>query len=345
MGEYARTLAELKKHAVLFWPREIVEREESASVLPLLLKTQDKFISILKLSDSAPDSWKKFVDVSDEIKGNLFLKHLMVLTDLGGEALNKYPPFNNYFKGGEMNYVWRENTYSYKFKVIQEKVSLTNAALRADGKGLTRGYALGAKMEDVIMLLMHASASVGDSMPEDVKNKCLVGSLLGEPEELEKFTRQNYIRISRQIGGATSNKLGQLAQDFVIDELKHKLPGWQFLRNGGLPGVSHTGGKTETTFDVVAVSPDRKYFGVEVSFQVTTNSVIERKAGQAEVRRRTVHDAGHWICYVIDGAGNVNVRESAVRTICDNSDCTVALSSAEMGVLADFMVKRAGGSV
>jgi hypothetical protein len=116
MGKYARTLIELKERAVLFWPRELIEREASMSVLPLLLKTQEKFISILNLSDAAPDSWKKFVDVSEEIKGNLFLKHLMVLSDLGGEALNKLPPLRKYFIDGRMNYVWREKNYEYQIK-------------------------------------------------------------------------------------------------------------------------------------------------------------------------------------------------------------------------------------
>jgi hypothetical protein len=63
-----------------------------------------------------------------------------------------------------------------------------------------------------------------------------------------------------------------------------------------------------------------------VTFQVTTNSVIQRKSLQAKVRQDMVHDAGHWICYVIDGAGNINIREAAVSNICDFSDCTVALS-------------------
>jgi hypothetical protein len=344
MSKYARTLAELKEKAVLFWPREIIEREASVSILPLLLKTQDKFISILKLSDSAPDSWKKLVDVSEEIKGNLFLKHLMVLSDLGGEALNKLPPLNKYFKDGKMNYVWREKKYTYQFKVIHEKVPLANASLRADGKSLLKGYTLSDKMEDVIMLLLHGASSIGDILPDDIKSKCVIGSLIGEPEELEKFVKQNYIRISRQVGGATSNALGQLAQDFVIEKLREKLPKWRFERNGRLLGVSHTGGETETAFDVAATSPNGKHFGVEVSFQFTTNSVIERKAGQAEARADMVHNAGHWICYVIDGAGNINIREAAASTICKYSDCTVALSADEIGVLADFMIEKANNT-
>ena len=160
------------------------------------------------------------MDVSDDIKGNLFLKHLMVLSDLGGEALNKLPPLKNYFKGGKMNYVWREKKYKYQFKVIHEKVPLTNASLRANGKSLLKGYALNDKMEDVIMLLLHGASSFRDTLPDDVKSKCVIGSLIGEPEELDKFVKQNYIRISRQLGGATSNALGQLAQDFVMEKLR-----------------------------------------------------------------------------------------------------------------------------
>ncbi|HEX8070552.1 MAG TPA: hypothetical protein VF546_11410 [Pyrinomonadaceae bacterium] len=340
MGKYARTLTELKSKAVRFWPREILEREASVSILPLLLKTQDKFISVLKLSDAAPDSWKKLVDVSDEMRGNIFLKHLMVLSDLGGEALNKLPPLREYFPDRKITYVWREATHEYQFQVIQDDVPLANAALRADGKSLLKGYPLNAKMEDVVMLLLHGASSIGDTLPDDVKNKCMIGSLIGAPEELDKFVRQNYIRISRQLGGATSNALGQIAQDYVMETLNKKLPTWSFTRNGKIPGVSHTGGKTETTFDIVAKSPDERYFGIEVSFQFTTNSVIERKAGQAQARQALVHAAGHHICYVIDGAGNIDVREAAANTICDYSDCTVALSQAEISELANFMLKQ-----
>ena len=99
MSKYARTLAELKQRAVLFWPKELLAREAALSVLPLLLQTQEKFISILKLSGHGPEAWQPILAASaDSLKGNLFLKHLMVLTDLGGEALNKLPPLNRYFK-------------------------------------------------------------------------------------------------------------------------------------------------------------------------------------------------------------------------------------------------------
>jgi hypothetical protein len=340
MTKYARSLEELRKKAVLFWPQEIIEKESSISVLPLLLKTQEKFISILNLADASPDSWKKLVNISEELKGNLFLKHLMVLSDLGGEALNKLPPFKKYFRHGKMIYFWREKKYEYQFKVIHQKVPLANSSLSVDGKSLVKGVTINEKMEDVIMFLLHGAASIGDSLSEDIKSKCVIGSLIGNTEEIEKFVRQSYIRVSKQVAGATANSMGQLAQDFVIEKLRALLPDWKFIRNGTLPLVSQTGGDTETTFDVVAVSPTSKYFGIEVSFQFTTNSVIERKAGQAEARMNLVHAAGHQICYVLDGAGNINIRTSAVRNICKYSDCTVALSAMEIGVLAKFLREK-----
>jgi hypothetical protein len=344
MSKYARTLPELKEKAVLFWSREIIEREASISILPLLLETQDKFISVLNLADSSPDAWKTIVKASEEIngevKGNVFLKHLMVLSDLGGEALNKLPPLNKFFTNGKMLYVWREEKYEYTFQKIQNKISLTNSALKVDGKNLIKNYKLDAKMEDIIMLLLHGGTSIGDTLPDEVKNKCLVGGLIGKPDELEKFVKQSYIRISRQIGGAASNAMGQIAQNFVIEKLREYLSEWKFVRDGKLPGVSHTDGRTETTFDIAATSPNEKHFGIEVSFQVTTNSVIERKAGQAKERADRVHAAGHSLCYVLDGAGNINVRENAVRIICEYSDCTVALSADEIGVLAEYMLKK-----
>ena len=50
-----------------------------------------------------------------------------------------------------------------------------------------------------------------------------------------------------------------------------------------------------------------------------------------------MHEAGHYICYVIDGAGNLNFRERAVRIIMQFSDYTIAFSKAEVLRLAEYM--------
>jgi len=312
------------------------------SVLPLLLKTQDSFISLLKVADKNPLSWKAALQQNSALTGPLFLKHLMVLTDLGGEALNKLPPLSNYIPDGKLKFQWADSLYEYQFKEIQTKCSLANSALKVDSKKLLAGGELTNKMVDVAMLLLYGSLVTNDSLPSEVKDKCVIGSLMGNGEELERFVRENYIRVSRQVGGATSNELGQQVQNYVVTKLKEVLPAnWTVHRDSTLPNVAHKEGGDETNFDVVALSPKGVHFGVEVSFQVTTNSVIERKSREAESLHASVHRAGHKICYVIDGAGNINIRANAVGNLCTYSDCTVAMSDEEIYHLAKFMIEAA----
>lgn len=327
MSKYKRSLVELREKAVLNWPEELLDQAGEASVLPLLLKTQDKFISILTLADSEPESWQKLVDLSLDMPGNLFLKHLMVLSDLGGESLNKYPPISKYFKNNQMDYIWKTKDYSYQFKVIFKKVSLTNSSLKVDGKSLVKGLTLNDKMKDVVMLILYGATALNINLPDS--EKFMIGSLLGKSDEIQNFVKQNYIRVSRQISGATSTKLGGLVEEFVIRVLKEELPDtFKITKSKEIEGK---------TFDIVVSSPNNQLFGIEASFQYTTNSTIERKSREAENLAKLLHNAGHFICYVIDGAGNINIRKNAVSTICSYSDCTVAFSKEEIQLLANFI--------
>lgn len=59
-------------------------------------------------------------------------------------------------------------------------------------------------------------------------------------------------------------------------------------------------------------------------------------ADQAADRQQLLHDAGHKIAYVIDGAGNFQ-RRSALSTICHHSDCTVTFKDEELNALVAFL--------
>jgi hypothetical protein len=338
MSIYNRTISELRSKAVMHWPEEILSSAGEISVLPLLLKTQDAFISILKIADRNPGSWATALKQNSSLSGPLFLKHLMILSDLGGEALNKLPPLANYFPRGVMEFDWKGGTSKYKLKEIQDKCSLTNSSLKVDSKKILTENEFSDKMKDVVYLLLYGSSCINDSLPQEVKECCIIGSLLGDSDAIEVFCRENYIRVSKQVSGARSNALGQFAQDYVVKRLKCLLgSNWTVTRDSRLPNVYHNIEGAGTNFDVIVKSPSDSYFGVEVSFQVTTNSTIERKAREAESLMKSVHSAGHKICYVVDGAGNINIRKNAVGTICDNSDCTVTMSDEEIGFLASYM--------
>jgi hypothetical protein len=336
-SKYARTADELKTHAINFWPTELLALQKEASVIPLLIGSQDKFISVLDVAEAAPGSWKTILSQTKDFPANLFLKHLEVLADVGGEPLKRLrTEIPKIFKDGKMRFVWNGKTHCYAFQEIHKKRKLDNKSLFVDGKALLIGKELDGGMEDVIMLLLFGAAIINAPIPEVIGEKCMIGSLIGNSAELREFVKQRYIFVSRITGGATANTLGQLAQDYVRDLLKKQLPKWSVTRNGQIPNVSQNDGNTDMDFDVVAKSPMGKCFAIEVSFQVTTNSTIERKSGQAQERARLIHKAGHKIAYVIDGAGNFE-RASALRTICQFSDCTVAFTPPEIAVLAAFL--------
>lgn len=335
----SRTLKSLQAAAIRHWPQELCEKIREGSILDILLATQEKFLDVLKVATATPESWLSVLDHCQNFPKKLFLKHLLVLSDVGGEALNKLPPLTRYIPDGILIIPWFGGKYKYEFMEISEACTLTNSALKIDEKSLGQKEDIFTKkMKDVAMLILYGGLSLGNTLPSEIQEKCMIGGLIGDDEGLAVFVRQNYIRVSRQLAGATANSLGQNVQKFVRESLVERLPAsWEVINNGILPGVSHTTDGSETTFDVVVKSPSGKYCGIEVSFQVTTNSVIERKARESEALHRSCASAGHKIAYVIDGAGNIDVRTHAVSTICANSDCTVTFADTELEKLAIFL--------
>lgn len=336
---YNRTLSELEVHASLHWTKELMHAASKETLLYDLLVTQEEFISVLKVANKTPLSWKMVLLESEKLTLPLFAKHLMVLCDLGGETLNKILPISNYFPDGHIHFNYNGNMETYCFQKIFEVKSLTNSSLK-----LTKATINSAPKEelltDVIMILLYGSLAEDALLPTEYRTKTTIGSMLGNVEELNAFLKENYIRVSTQIKGAHSNALGHFAQNYVAKLLALYLPDdWVVSLEGSLSGVSHTG-KGETNFDITAISPNQVEFGIEVSFQVTTNSVIERKARDSSALQERANALGHHICYVIDGAGNINVRKKAVETICSHSDCTVALTDSEIKVLSQYLLEN-----
>ncbi|MFA5239265.1 MAG: hypothetical protein WC476_06105 [Phycisphaerae bacterium] len=331
-----RTYDNLKSEALIFWPATISEKEKDTSIIPLLLETQDSFISLLHIADKSPTSWKEVLPSTKSIYPNLFLKHLMILTDISGEKTKRFKTeLPSIFDGNIFKYVWKEREYEYNFQTFNTGGDWSNTNLHIDGKGLFAPQSLSGEMEDITMLLMFGGGCLIDGLPQEILDKCVIGTLLGNKKELDTFVRQRYIWVSRITGGATANAMGHLVEEYIKEKLKNQLNGWDFSKKS-IPGISQNEGRTNTSFDIVAESPENKYCAIEISFQVTTNSTIERKAGQAQARQAILHNQDHNIAYVIDGAGNFE-RRSALSTICQYSDCTVTFKDSEIEKLAEFL--------
>lgn len=342
--KYHRTFADLEKKAVKWWPKELEETVASESVLPKLLATQEQFINILKLSGNRPEQVFEVLSAS-EMPANLFLKHLIILADYGGELIKRLGrefktvfPADSKNKQHGMRFVFRGHEENYTFAALPVS-GLGNSKLEIDGAAIVKPVVLSPLYRDMIMVLMHGATSASAHLA--ALEKCEIGMLLGDEAAIDKYVREKYLHVSRITTGASANGLGQIAQTYVFETLRRLLPEkFKVTRNGSIvmSGYDKADGMP---FDIV-VERGGKKVGVEVSFQVTTNSVIERKAGQAADRQKLMHRRGHWIAYVMDGAGNFQ-RSSAVSTICEHSDCTVAYSETEIGVLAQFIEEKLNG--
>lgn len=337
--KYNRTLAELQQNAVMWWPADITEQNKASAMLSYLLETQDKFLSLLLLADESPEQIFSLIDAS-KFSANLFLKHLAILADYGGEMMKRLAGnFLTIFAkddcGYYMEFFWRSRQYKYYFKSFgkNKKTTISNVSLHIDQDHVLTDCPMTDSMRDMIMILLYAStSSVADQAGLD---SCEIGNLLGSKDDLECFIKQRYVIVSRIVGGCLANDLGQIAQTAVCDYLKDKLDAdIDVVRNGKLV-LDGYDKKDGMPFDII-VSRDGRYVGIEVSFQVTTNSTIERKAGQAASRQQLMHDSGYHIAFILDGAGNFQ-RESALSTICEHSDCTIAYSEKEFDVLVEWI--------
>jgi len=335
---YNRDITELKTNAALWWTQDLKEKKSIANVLSLLLKTQDDFLRLIILSKKSPFQIFDLIPVS-KFPANLFLKHLVVLADYGGEPIQRLGiSFEKIFpknKDGNFyfDFIWDGSKHKYVFKSLPVK-GLNNKKLFIDGKGLVTEHELSNLISDMIAILLFASTS--ELADQAGLESCEIGTMLGKEDELIKFVKQRYITVSRITGGATANNLGQFAQTEIVEFLIKSLgKSYKIIRNGGINLKGYDKKDGRMLFDIV-VEKGKNKIGIEVSFQVTTNSTIERKAGQSADRQNLMHNNGYQIAYVLDGAGNFQ-RSSAISTICNHSDCTVAYTNSEFKVLSNWI--------
>ncbi|AFY61293.1 hypothetical protein [Synechococcus sp. PCC 6312] len=340
MSNFQRDITALEAQASKWWPENLANRDAEVSVLPKLLKTQDDFIALLQLSRKNPRQIFRLTQYVG-CPANLLIKHLAVISNYGGEAIQRLGRnFTEVFERRSksdramMNFTWQDKPCRYVFKASSH-TGLKNTTLHIDGNGLLIPKPFDDLKRDTTMILLYAGLS--DSADQAGLEVCNLGSMLGDRTALERFIKERYIIVSRITGGATANSLGQLAQKYLEEYLIQKLGSQYSVEVNKKLKLSSS---TSIPFDILISKntnkQNSKSIGIEISFQVTTNSTIERKASLAETRKKLMSSSGHRIAYVIDGAGNFQ-RSSAIIKICQNSDCTVAYSDVEFDILINFI--------
>jgi len=345
---YERTIDELEVRACKWWPKEFRDEALKISVLMTLLDTQEKFISIMKLADKAnPCGLFELLNAS-RFSYTLFLKHLAVLVDVGGEPLRGINDnFGDIFPDNKLIFDTGSGETEYAFTNLPVSGKLDNKKMRIDTvENLTSSTTDVGLCKDIIMLLMYGAAAI-NMRTRAVLFKCTPYEYIGDDSKVEEIVRQNYIRVSRIIGGKTASDMGNVAQNYVFKHLTETLGANYCVRsNGTIPGVTQNDGETLTSFDIVIDRQDddrrhKRYVAVEVTFQETSNSTIERKSGQARDRFERISSSRNYIAYIIDGAGNFS-RRTAISVICENSHCNVAYTPEEFDVLIDFIREKLG---
>lgn len=345
--KYVRTIEELEEVGSKWWPKEVQEAAQRMSILQLLLDTQEKFISILTLAD--PHKPAAIFGILDNcsMSYHMFVKHLALLTDVGSEPIQRFNSnFKELFPDGILHYSVDGKRKTYQFEALPLKAKPSNEKMQIDSlENLTKPCKNIALSKDVAMLLMYGAASTSAKV-RAIMSKCSVFEYMGCEDKIKKFVRENYIRVSRIIGGKVANDLGNVAQSYAAEYIRERIgDDYHIACPGTIPGVQ-LDDKKEATFDIVVdrISDESRfkpYVGVEVSFQETSNSTVERKGREAQARFRNTNNKRSYVAYIIDGAGNFS-RTSAANDMCDNSHCNVAYTPEELDLLIEFIKEKLG---
>lgn len=345
--KYIRSIKELERVGCKWWPKEVRDEAMRVSILQYLIDTQEKFISLLTLADkSKPEKLFGLLDAS-EYEYHLFLKHLMLLTDVGSEPIQRLnTSFKEIFPNNELVYKLGRKDYSYSFKSLPIKGKPNNEKMQVDTMESLKKTCKDTDLcKDLIMLLIYGAAST-TLRTRAILYKCNAFDFLGQEEKIKQYVRENYIRVSRIIAGKTATDLGNVAQVYALKYLSDKLgDNYNLVNNGTIPGVKLDDDK-DATFDIVVDRKDdegrfKKYVGIEVSFQETSNSVVERKGREAQARFRNTNNQRCFVAYIIDGVGNFS-RPAAMKDMCDNSHCNVAYTPSEFNLLIEFIKEKIG---
>ena len=345
--KYIRTIKDLEQVGCKWWPKEVRDEAMKVSILQFLLDTQEKFISLLTLANPEnPENIFQLLDASG-FEYHLFLKHLVLLTDVGAEPIQRFnTTFDEVMPGRLLTFNINGLPHMYSFQKLPVKGTANNSKMQIDTmENLRKPCKDKALCMDLIMLLIYGAASMNPST-RAILYKCSAYEYIGQAKLIKKYVRQNYIRVSRIIGGKTATDLGNVAQVYALNYLAQRLgENYNLVNNGTIPGVKLDEDK-EATFDIVVDRKDdngrfKKYVGIEVSFQETSNSVAERKGREAQARFQNTNNKRCYVAYIIDGAGNFS-RPAAMNDMCNNSHCNVAYTPAEFELLIEFIKEKLG---
>lgn len=331
---FKRTARELEKFAVLWWPQDLREEVSKNSPNLLLRGTFSQFKTFLQDAPDDPHDFDDYVNACP-MGSNMLLKHLMIFNDFAGEPVQRlhtkiHSLFPDFAQG--LTILWKMEKLQLNIDgLLRNRKALNNSSLKIDGPSLAHPVEHSSLTTSLTTVLAYGAFATRVEVSE-VLSRCDAAIWFGKRAELDSHLEQRYLDVNRSVAGATSNSLGQILQRRVRSAIEARYNGFDEILTNGT--VEINGDKM--TSDIL-LWKGKKAIAIEVAFQETTNSVIERKGTDAHKRKELLNSKGIASVYVLDGVGNFQ-RQSAITKLCENSDCTVAFSDQEFDVLVEFMV-------
>ena len=328
------TVAELSDRALLWWPVDVRAKAVAASFKDAMLATFSIFKKTLRDAKDLDSLIEKVTELNKngELPANIFLRHCMLFTNLGWEAIMK----------------WFGDTYDVMFPGQKFEAGdvqfgmpkVTKAGVRISSAHIQQSYTYELptdKLEQIlacIKLLFMGSHSSWIQL-----ERCYL-SIYFDDEDGGLFlddAATKYIEVSKQTSGAESAGSGSILETMVAIEpikeyLKSHFPELVFVTKRRDPKIAD-GMVSDQWF----INEENNHaVAVEVSFQETTNSTFSRKTKDAE-NRKNLFTSNLKSAFVIDGVGSLEHRKQECGSIISHADIVVSAREDEIERLADYI--------
>lgn len=297
-----------------FWADDFVSPHVNPQ-LRQLVDTYKEVLDTIRLS-KPKNVVAKLLELS--INTSLIVKHIMILLDVSAESLDRASMFI-YEKGYKGLTLSSGETVPFHSLGIEKYRDLKNENIAKAGPGLRR---------DLLNILTFAAISDEFGAFETFKN-CNLCEICGDEGKLNEHLLYLSLKSNSQIKQLRAVDFGTQLQQSIRNYLS---PHMKPLGVVYAPSSRYNG----QSFDLVLQKGD-KHMVIEVAFQETTNSTLERKGKQAKNGLFNSIDLnGDKLVYVVDGAGYFK-RKKALTDLATNSHLICNVSSQGLSRLKDFM--------
>lgn len=328
------TPAQLRNCALLYWPPEIRAEVASQSFFDTMVATYPLFRQVMHESEDFDSliGTIRSLNRRNDLPMNIFLRHCMLFSDLGWEAIKKWfgDAFAELFPGGQLT------AHDIQFRIPR----ITNGRIRVSSAHITSAY--GYKLNQEQMQHIEALISVlfyGSDVDAQALEKCTLSVYLSDDGALFDADSQiKYIQVSRQTGGAAAAIGGSLLEtriaiEPIIEILTTEFPNLEFST---VRQHEFAIGQQMTSDQWFVNEENNRAVALEVSFQETTNSTIERKRRDAQNRQQLFPENIRSV-FVLDGVGTLDHRHNAVIAIIQYSDMVVSARPDQVELLARYI--------